>query len=307
MMGDYDFSPEVKQALKTKKPIVALESTVITHGLPKPQNYQLAKKLEEIVLEEGAIPATIAILEGKIRIGLNDGELKKIAEEPAVEKVNPRMIGITVAFKRTGGTTVAGTLFLAHRCGIDVFATGGIGGVHRQSTFDISSDLQELSRTPMIVVCSGAKAILDLPATMEYLETMNVPVVGFQTDELPGFYSNKTGLPVNIRVDDISQVVLLAKKHWALGSSSSILLVVPPPQDHAIPAQTLEDWIISAQKSAEKKGITGPMLTPFLLKQISELSAGKSVEVNLALLQNNARIAARIARQFQPGITEKHN
>lgn len=305
-MNDYEISPEVKLALKTNKPIVALESTVITHGLPKPQNFKLANDLENIIREEGAIPATIAILDGKIRIGLSESKLYKLAGEQEPEKVNPRMLGITVALQKTGGTTVAGTMFLAHRCGIKVFATGGIGGVHRNSNFDISSDLQELSRTPMVVVCSGAKAILDLPATMEYLETMSVPVIGFQTNELPGFYSSETGLPVNLRVDDFSQVVSLANKQWALGITSAILLVVPPPQEHTIHKQTLEDYINTAQELAEKKGIRGSYLTPFLLKQIGEMSAGKSVEVNLALLKNNARIAARIARQFQVGFKEKH-
>lgn len=292
---DHIIAQDIKNALRGDKPVVALESTVITHGLPHPENFQLALDLEKIVKDEKVTPATIAIIDGKIKVGMLQEEIKNLAEAKDSLKINRRSIAYAVANGRTGGTTVAGTLFLANQCGIKVFATGGIGGVHRGSLFDISSDLQELSHTPMIVVCSGAKSILDLEATLEYLETMGVPVVGYQTDELPGFFAKETGLPVDFRVETPMDVVALARKQWALGLNSTILVVVPPPGKFAIPRNIADKYISIALKDAKENYVTGSALTPFLLRRINELSGGKSLKVNLELLKNNAHIAARIA------------
>jgi len=302
---DFQILPGVSSALRTHEPIVALESTVITHGLPEGQNLVLARELEEIINAEKVVPATIALIDGKINVGLSDSDLETLVKTKDPLKISRRNIGLAVAMGKTGGTTVAGTMFIANQCGIKVFSTGGIGGVHRDSPFDISADLLELSHTPMIVVCSGAKAILDLPATREYLETMSVPLIGYQTDELPGFYSERTGLPVDATIQSPSEIVNLARKHWQLGMTSAILVVVPPPDKYAIPSKDIEIYIREAQKDASKQRISGSALTPFLLRRISELSNGKSLRINLELLKNNARIASKIASCFHPRIKEK--
>ena len=276
-------------------PIVALESTVLTHGLPRPYNLQLAHDMERTVREEGATPATIGFLDGYLHIGLRDAELERLANEEDVYKVGPRDFATVITKGASGGTTVAGTMLACKQSNIKVFATGGIGGVHRESQFDISADLQALGTIPMIVVCAGAKAILDLPATLEYLETMGVPVVGFNTKEFPAFYSRESGLDVSINLDNPRDIVDFAKAHWEAGLQSAVLVANPVPVGDAISKSEMEPVIEKASKEAQEKKIHGKELTPFLLQRINELTKGKSVRANLSLLLNNARLAAQIA------------
>lgn len=291
-------SPEISRALDIGAPIVALESTVITHGLPQPQNLQLARDMEKQVRDHGATPATIALLDGKIRIGLSDQELVRLSESDSALKVSHRDFAAAIVKKANGGTTVAGTMFAANMAGIKVFATGGIGGVHKESPFDISTDLRSLAEIPTIVVCAGAKAILDLPATLEVLETMGVPVVGYRTDEFPAFYSRKSGLNVSARLDSPKEIADFAKAHWELGMKSGILVANPIPEAESIPTSEMEPIIAKASAEAVAQGIHGQALTPFLLSRIGELTKGKSLKANLALLLNNARLAAEIAREI---------
>ncbi len=295
---NFSLAPEVRHALNFGAPIVALESTVITHGLPQPQNLQLARDMEKQALAHGATPATIALLDGKIHIGLTDADLLRLSEAPAPLKVSHRDFATAIVKKLNGGTTVAGTLFAANMAGIQVFATGGIGGVHKESAFDISTDLQALAHTPLIVVCAGAKAILDLPATLEYLETMGVPVIGYQTDEFPAFYSRESGLKVSARLDTPKEIAEFAKAHWNLGFKSAVLVTNPIPETSAIPQSALEPLIAQASQEAIAQGIHGQQLTPFLLARISELTQGKALKANLALLLNNAKLAAEIAKEM---------
>lgn len=291
----YRFSPEVSKARQLQAPVVALETTVLTHGLPYPQNLSLAQDMEAQVREHGATPATIGVIDGFIQVGLSDEQLAFLIQARGLRKVSRRDFAPAIARKESGGTTVAGTLIAAHISGIQVFATGGIGGVHRGAPFDVSTDLQELARTPLIVVCAGAKAILDLPATLEYLETLGVPVVGYQTDEFPAFYSLSSGLPVSVRVDSPEEVVEIAKVHWGLGLDSGILVTVPPPRESAIPVGDAQRAIDQALLEAEQKDLRGQQVTPFLLGRVSELTGQSSLKANLALLLNNARVAAEIA------------
>jgi len=289
------YSPEISQAQQKKAPLVALESTVLTHGLPCPQNLQLAQDMDAQVRQYGATPATIAVLDGVIQVGLNEDQLDFLVKAEGLLKVSRRDFATAIAKKESGGTTVAGTLIAAPAAGIQVFATGGIGGVHRQPAYDVSTDLQELARTPVIVVCAGAKAILDLPATLEYLETMGVPVVGYQTDEFPAFYSHSSGLPVSVRADSPEEVVDIANAHWGLGLNSAILVTVPPPRESALPVGDVEKAIEQALLEADESGVRGQASTPFLLSRVSELTGQASLKANLALLLNNARVAAEIA------------
>ncbi len=293
-MSEFIFSTDVARALKTRTPIVALESTVITHGLPYPQNLNLARDMEAAVHEQGAIPATIAVLDGQIRAGLTEAELERLAREGGM-KISRRDFATAIFQKASGGTTVAGTMFAAHQARIQVFATGGIGGVHREAPFDISADLQALADTPMIVVCAGAKAILDLPATLEYLETMSVPVIGYQTDEFPAFYSRESGLKVSVRLDSPEDISGFARAHWKAGMHSAVLVANPIPETDSIPRSEMEPIIEEASAEAIRGKIHGQALTPFLLQRISELTENKSLNANLSLLLNNARLAARIA------------
>jgi pseudouridylate synthase len=298
---NFHLQPEIARALKLELPVVALESTVLTHGLPYPQNVQLANDMEEDIRTIGATPATIALLKGIVHVGLSPQDMEQlVASDSAPRKVSRRDFGITLANKENGGTTVAGTMIIAHKAGIKVFATGGIGGVHRNAPFDISADMIELSKTPVIVVCAGAKSILDLPATVEYLETMGVPVVGYQTDEFPAFYSRSSGLPVSVSANTPSEVVNIARSHWGFGLNSAVLVVAPPPIKYAVPYQEIEKIIQQAILDAKKESISGPTTTPYLLQRVSELSGGSSLKANLALLRNNAKIGAEIARQFTP-------
>jgi len=289
-------SHEVKHALDRAQPIVALESTVITHGLPHPTNLELARNMENTVREESAVPATVGILAGKVHIGMSESELDELANDPNPRKVSMRDFAIASIKSEHGGTTVAGTIFAAQKAGIKVFATGGIGGVHKESAFDISTDLQALASIPMIVVSSGAKAILDLPATMEYLETMAVPVVGYQTDEFPAFYSRESNLKVSVRLDTPEEIVTLAQAHWRLGMHSAILVTNPVPAEDEIPKTEMDNFIAQASQDAVDLGKRGQELTPYLLQRISELTNGRSLHTNLSLLLNNARLAAQIAK-----------
>jgi pseudouridine-5'-phosphate glycosidase len=289
-------NPDVSFAQCNEVPVVALESTVITHGLPFPENLNLALEMEQIIRNRGAVPATIGVIDGKIHIGLNHDQLLFLAcGDAAVRKISGRDFGIALARKENGGTTVAGTLIAAHWAGINVFATGGIGGVHRGTGFDVSADLPELGKTPLIVVCAGAKAILDLPATLEYLEMLGVPVLGYQTDEFPGFYSRISGLKVTVRVNSPLEAADIALAQWNLHIQRAVLVANPLPEDEAILPEEMEGHIKQALKEANEQEINGYQVTPFLLKRINELSGGKSLKANLALLYNNARIGAEIA------------
>ncbi len=288
--------PDVSSALHFSNPILALESTVITHGLPRPQNLALARDMERIVEENGATPATIAVLDGEIHIGLTEAEMERLANEDKVRKISRRDFASAIIKKDSGGTTVAGTMFAAHKAGIKVFATGGIGGVHDLETLDISTDLQALSDTPMIVVCAGAKAILNLPATLEYLETMAVPVIGYGTDEFPAFYSRHSGLAVSLRLDTPQEIVLFAKTHWDLGMRTAVLVCQPLSPEEEIPQEKIAGAIQLARENASTKGIHGQLLTPFLLARLSELTGGESLKANLSLLKNNAVLAAKTAQ-----------
>ena len=288
-------SNDVELAISHLLPIVALESTVLTHGLPRPQNLQLARDMERAVREEGATPATIAFLGGHLHIGLNDGQLEQLANANDSLKVGPRDFARVIVEGANGGTTVAGTMLACQHANIKVFATGGIGGVHRESSFDISADLQALATIPMIVVCAGAKAILDLPATLEYLETMSVPVIGYGTDEFPAFYSRESGLDVSVKLDTPQDIVEFARAHWQAGVKSAVLVANPVPLGDAINKSEMEPIIDKASNEAKDKNIHGQALTPFLLQRISELTHGKSMKANLSLLINNARLSAQIA------------
>ena len=291
-----NIAPDVDDAIRNQRPVVALESTVIAHGLPRPQNLQTANRLQEVVRESGATPATIAIIDGQLSVGLNDDQINALANGSDIRKISTRDISVAVAQDWNGATTVASTTWIAHRAGIKVFATGGIGGVHRGSLPDVSADLPELARTPIIVVCSGAKIVLDLPATREGLETHAVTVVGYQCDELPAFYSRKSGLPVDARADSPEDVGKIYRAQRDLEIESALLVVVPVPAKFEVPAEELQIVLTTALEDAEWKGITGPALTPFLLSQMAERSGGSTLRANIALLENNARVAAEIAR-----------
>jgi pseudouridine-5'-phosphate glycosidase len=286
---------DVAAAIATNKPVVALESTVIAHGLPRPMNLETAQRLETIVREAGAAPATIAIIEGKLTVGLNDEQLRFLAESSDVKKISTRDIPIAMAQGWTGATTVASTAWIAQRAGIKVFATGGIGGVHRGALPDISADLPELARTPIIVVCSGAKIVLDLPATREWLETHAVTVVGYQCDELPAFYSRRSRLAVDVRADSADQVAQIFHVQRALEISSALLVTVPVPKEFEVPTEQLETVLDEALRHAERNNISGRELTPFLLSEMAQRSAGATLRANIALLENNARVAAQIS------------
>ncbi len=276
-------------------PQVALESTVISHGLPFPQNLELAQEMEAIVRRHSAEPRTVAVIGGELRAGLSDTELFHLATARNVRKVSRRDLPIVVARKLDGATTVATTMWVAQRFGIEVFATGGIGGVHRGNGSDISADLQELAQTPVIVVCAGAKAILDLPATLEYLETFGVTVVGYGTDEFPAFYSRSSGLPVDVRCDSGAEVAAIWRAKRALGLPGGLLVTVPIPAEMEIPAGEIEPAIEQAVREAETRGLRSAEVTPFLLTRIAQLTGERSLRANLALLHNNAAIAAQIA------------
>ena len=296
----FDFKDEVKEALEKGKPVVALESTLISHGFPYPENLEVAGEMEEIIRGYGVVPATIAVIGGKIKVGLTRGELEFMATSKDILKASRRDLAAIVAKGLNGATTVAATMMLAERAGIKVFATGGIGGVHRgaEKTFDISADLQELARTPVAVVCSGAKAILDLPLTKEYLETMGVPVVGFGSEELPAFYCRESGLKVDYVVDSEVGAANIIRAMEDLGLGGGLLIVNPVPEEHALSMEYMNEMIEEAVKAAEKEGVKGKKLTPYLLGRINELTGGKSLKANIELVKDNARVAAKIAKEL---------
>lgn len=291
----FQVSDEVRAAIAEGRAVVALESTVISHGLPRPQNLETARRLEQAVREGGAVPATVALLGGRLCVGIEEAQLARLAEGEGVRKVSRRDLPLAVARGEDGATTVAGTLWIASRAGVRVFATGGIGGVHRGQLPDVSADLPELARTPMTVVCSGAKSVLDLPATREWLETHGVCVLGYGCEELPAFYTRRSGLPIDARADTGAEVASVARARDALGLEAALVVTVPVPEGFEVDEQVMEESLSEALSVAAARGVTGRELTPFLLAHMSWRSGGATLRANVALLENNARVAAEIA------------
>ena len=296
----FEFKEEVRKALKDGRPVVALESTLISHGFPYPENLKVAGEMEEIIRGCGVMPATIAIIKGKMKVGLTRSEMEFMATSEDILKASKRDLAVIIAKGLNGATTVAATMIVAERAGIKVCATGGIGGVHRgaEKTFDISADLQELSRTPVAVVCSGAKSILDLPLTKEYLETMGVPVIGFGSEELPAFYCRESGMKVDYVVNNEVEAAKIIRAMQDLGLGGGIIIANPIPEEYALSMEYMNEMIEEAIESAEKEGIKGKKLTPYLLSKIKELTGGKSLKANIELVKNNAWVAAKIAREL---------
>lgn len=290
-----NFNEEISQAIKNKQPIVALESTVIAHGLPYPENLETALKLENAVRENGAAPATIAVFGGEFHVGLNKEQIEFLATGKNIRKISRRDLAVAVGKKLNCATTVATTAFIANLAGIKVFATGGIGGVHRGFDWDVSADLPELANTPIAVVCSGAKIVLDLPATREWLETNGVGILGWNCDELPAFYSRKSGLLVDEKVETANEAAEIIKARDDLELKNAILLTVPVPEAFEIESDELEKILSDALKKADEQSIRGKDITPFLLSEMSEKSAGRTLQANIALLENNAKVAAKVA------------
>lgn len=291
------FSDEVRTALVLNRPVVALESTIISHGMPFPGNLEVAREVEETVRSHGAVPATIAILDGQVHVGLTESELELFAQEEGVMKCSRRDLPFVMAGKLHGATTVAATMIIAHLAGIRIFATGGIGGVHRgaETTFDISADLTEFAKTPVAVVSAGAKAILDLPKTLEYLETQGVAVIGFQTKEMPAFYSRTSGLTLPLSMETPEEIASYLNAQKMLGLINGTVVANPIPEAYEIPAGEIEQAIQQAIAEATTQNISGKELTPFLLKRLNVITAGRSQTANRALVLNNAALAARIA------------
>ncbi|EGA89357.1 indigoidine synthase A-like protein [Planococcus donghaensis MPA1U2] len=291
------YSTEVQQALEGKKPIVALESTIISHGMPYPQNVETARIVEQIIRDNGAVPATIAIMDGKIKIGLSEEELELLGNTSSVSKVSRRDIGQVIATKQLGATTVAATMICAELAGIRVFATGGIGGVHRgaETTMDISADLEELSTTGVAVVCAGAKSILDIGLTMEYLETKGVPVIGYQTDVMPAFYTRSSNFELTYRTETADELAKVLKAKWDLGIDGGAVIANPIPAEHALEESFINGIIDQAMTEANDNGISGKEVTPFLLGKVKELTEGKSLVANIELVKHNAKVGAELA------------
>ncbi len=296
-----DISTEVQQALKTGLPIVALESTIISHGMPFPQNLKTALTVEKIIREESAVPATIAILNGRIKIGLSQHELEQFAKQTSQIKVSRRDLPLVISQKQSGGTTVAATMICAKLAGIAVFVTGGIGGVHRESenTMDISADLMELAQTNVAVVCAGIKSILDIPRTLEYLETQGVPVIGYKTEEFPAFYTPSSGSLVHSRLDTPEEIAHCMKIKWKLGLDGGIVIGNPVQEQDAMDASIIQQAISEALRDAAQKQIEGKNVTPFLLERINRLTMGESLKSNISLVCNNAHLGAKIAVAYQ--------
>jgi pseudouridine-5'-phosphate glycosidase len=304
-MTAVEVSPEVADALAGGRGVVALESTIISHGMPYPDNLATARGVEQVVRDHGAVPATIALVDGRVRVGLDDAALERLAAGgdeagAGIEKASRRDLPVLVARKATAGTTVAATMFLAHRAGVAVFATGGIGGVHRgvERTLDVSADLVELGATPVTVVCAGAKSILDLPRTLEVLETQGVPVIGVGTDEFPAFFSRESGLAVPHRVESAAELAAVVTAHRDLGLPGGILVANPIPEADAVPAAEIGARIEEALADADRAGVTGKDVTPYLLGRIVELTGGRSLVANVALVRNNAALAADLSVQL---------
>lgn len=292
--------PEVEDALASGKPVVALESTIITHGMPFPENVGTALSVEALIREGGAVPATIAILDGQITVGLTSDQIAALGQRKEAVKCSRRDLPVVVAKRQTGATTVAGTMIVAAMAGIRVFVTGGIGGVHRgaAATMDVSADLTELGRTSVAVVCAGAKSILDLGLTLEVLETLGVPVIGYQTDRFPAFYVRDSGFAVPHRADSPEEVAEILARKWQLGLEGGAVIANPIPEAHALDREAIEAAIQAALRDAEAQGIRGKEITPFLLNRLKTLTAGRSLEANIALIQANAKLGAAIARAF---------
>ena len=300
MKNYLEIKPEVKAALMNNQPVVALESTIISHGMPYPDNVKMAKKVESIIRNEGAIPATIAIMDGKIKIGLTDEDLETLAKANDVVKVSRRDVAVVIANKSLGATTVASTMILAEMAGIKFFVTGGIGGVHRgyESTLDVSADLEELSQTNVTVICAGAKAILDLPRTMEYLETKGVSVIGYKTKYLPAFYTRESDILLRHSVDGASELAKIVYTKDELKLKGGVLVVNPIPEEDSLDSDYINKIIDKAIDQSFKDNIAGKDVTPYLLKTIVEETKGKSLEANLALVYNNAKVGAQIAKAY---------
>ena len=292
-----DITPEIEEAVRTGKPVVALESTILSHGMPYPENLGFAREVEKIIRAEGAVPATMAIIDGRLKAGLTEEELVRMCEAKGVLKVSRRDLPIVAAKKLTGATTVATTMILANLAGVHVFATGGIGGVHRggEDSMDISADLQELAHTPVAVVCAGAKMILDIGRTLEYLETMGVPVLGLDTDDFPAFYCRRSGFGVDYNAKTPADVAAIAKAKWDMGLGGGLLIGNPVPEEYAMDFDAMSATIDRALAMAEEAGVKGKNITQFLLAHIVELTGGDSLKTNIQLAFNNARAAARIA------------
>jgi len=287
--------PDVEKTLAHNGPVVALESAVITHGLPRPANLHLAQDMENVIRTTGAVPATVAVLKGQVHLGLTADQLEELAYDESAVKVSRRDLGAVRAGRLSGGTTVAGTMLVAHAAGVRVFATGGIGGIHRGDGFDVSADLPELGQTPVAVVCAGAKSILDLPRTLERLETDGVPVMGWESDILPAFFSRDSGLKLEIRVNSADEAAAIVHAQWEMGLSNGALVCVPCPEEDALPFATIQALLQQAEEEADASGIKGKQITPFLLQRLADLSEGATLRANLALLRNNARVASQLA------------
>lgn len=294
------YSDEVREAMKFGKPLVALESTIITYGMPYPQNVQAAREVQQIIRDHGAVPATIAIMDGNIKIGLSDEELERFGDSEGVIKASRRDIAYLIATKQPGATTVAASMFFAELAKIRVFTTGAIGGVHRgaEKTMDISADLDEFAKTSVAVVCSGAKSMLDLGMTLEYLETKGVPVIGYQTDVFPAFYTRGSEHRVNYRMDDLDTVADMLRVKWNLGLEGSAIIANPIPEEHAMDQEAMDRLVLKALQEAEEQGISGKDLTPYMLHKVQEMTGGESLEANIALVKNNAALAAQLAVKY---------
>ncbi len=293
-------SERVKEAIRDGRPVVALESTIISHGMPYPRNVKTALEVERIIEEEGAVPATIGIIDGVPVVGMSHDEIEEFGKRQGIAKVSRRDLPVIMAEKKWGATTVATTMILANMAKIEVFVTGGIGGVHRhaQETFDISADMQELANTDVTVVCAGAKAILDLPLTLEYLETFGVPVLGYQTNELPAFYTRTSGLKVDQRVETAEEIAGIIKMKRAMNLKGGILVTNPIPQEYSYDPKMINEAIDEALKDADRDGIKGKDTTPYLLAKITEITGGKSLDANIELVYNNAHLGAKIAKEL---------
>jgi len=300
MKSYLELHPEVEQALQEGRPVVALESTIISHGMPYPENVQTARDVEAIIREQGAVPATIGIMNGKIKIGLSDEELEAFGSSKDVMKVSRRDLPYVVSQKKNGATTVAATMIGAKLAGISVFVTGGLGGVHREGevTMDISADLTELAQTSVAVVCAGAKSILDLGRTLEYLETQGVPVVGYRTDDFPAFYTRKSGYGVDCRLDTPEETAAMLQAKWDLGLAGGVVIANPVPEADALDEQEMERNIEHALAEAKQLGIKGKNVTPFLLGKMKEITQGRSLVTNIALVKHNALVGAQIAKEY---------
>lgn len=291
--------PEVQAALNAGDPVVALETAVVTHGLPRPINLELARRMQAEVQKAGGVPASTAMIEGTVHVGLAPEQLEALSLDDQAAKISRRDIPVARAMKRSGGTTVAAAVFFSKLAGIPVLATGGIGGVHAGEGGDVSADLPELARSRVAVVCSGAKAILDLPRTLEALETLGVPVIGYQTDELPAFYSRSSGLKLSATAEDLGQLSDILRAHWESGLEGGLLVCVPCPEAESLAYDEIQAASQQAQQDAARQGISGPAMTPFMLNRVADLTGGRALAANLALLRNNARVAAQIAQEIR--------